>query len=101
MVLGGIAVVTADIAVGLTDNVRMAIRHIMKVRGKEQRDIAAILGISQASVSRKLNYGPKASGITLDDLEAIAQGLGVDIRVSFSDYSECQVKREKGDENGS
>lgn len=86
---------------GLTDKVRIAIRHIMKRRGMKQGEIAAILGISQASVSRKMNSGPKASGITLDDLEAIAGGLGLDIRVSFSDWSDVKVTREKGGVHGS
>jgi len=47
-----------------------------------------MLGISQASVSRKLNHGPKASGITLDDLEKIAHGLGLGVHVRFTQEGE-------------
>lgn len=79
---------TVEFNVGLTDNIRMAIRHIMKERGMQQGELAAMLGISQASVSRKMNYGPKASGITLDDLEAMAKGLGLNVHISFHQKGE-------------
>ena len=79
---------TVEFKVGLTDKVRLAIRHIAKERGIQQGELAPMLGISQASVSRKLNHGPKASGITLDDLEKIAHGLGLGVHVSFKQEGE-------------
>ena len=87
---------TVDSKVGLTDNIRIAIRDIMKERGMRQGEIAAMLGISQASVSRKMNPGPKASGITLDDLERIAMGLGLDVRVRFSTMNLLWERSENG-----
>lgn len=82
-----------EFKVGLADNIKMAIRHIMKERGMQQGELAPMLGISQPSVSRKMCYGPKASGITLDDLETIAKGLGLDIHISFHQKGEREKWR--------
>lgn len=57
------------------------IRTITAYKGLAQKDIAEILNISPASLSRKI----KNQTFTLSDINIIAEGLGFDLQLSFVD----------------
>lgn len=61
--------------------VSMKLDKLMRQEGKKQKDVAQLLGVSGAAVSRLTS--PYYHSHTLDSVERLAHALGYEVEVSF------------------
>ncbi|MEU6146182.1 helix-turn-helix transcriptional regulator [Streptomyces sp. NPDC047081] len=65
----------------LEDRVRSAVAALLHAAGESQTELAAVLGVSQAQVSRRQSG---AAGWSLADCEAVAAHYGIDVLDLFA-----------------